>query len=138
MGDLKMGLATLVLACVFTGIWISSYLPIGMGQTGWLMKIGHSGVGIGASNGHLEWFDVTEKEQDVTENETVTRTSELQANQVAVRVVKIRVDYNTRWSIPIWSIVVPLTLFSAYLLLSMPHKSKETKITEPTFAEGAS
>jgi len=33
--------------------------------------------------------------------------------------------------IPYWSIVIPLTLHSAYLLLSKPRKSTPTKITEP-------
>ena len=40
------------------------------------------------------------------------------------------------WVIPYWSIVIPLTLLSAYLLLSKPHNSTPKKITEPTASEG--
>ena len=41
------------------------------------------------------------------------------------------------YCIPYWSIVIPLTLFSAYLLLSKPHKPSPEKIPEPTTNEGA-
>ncbi len=40
------------------------------------------------------------------------------------------------WIVPYWSIVIPLTLLSAYLLLSKPHKSTPKKITEPIANEG--
>lgn len=33
--------------------------------------------------------------------------------------------------IPYWSVVIPLTLFSAWLLLSKPHKAASKKIDEP-------
>jgi hypothetical protein len=39
--------------------------------------------------------------------------------------------------IPYWSIVLPLTLFSAYLLLSKPQKSTPKTIPEPTANDGA-
>ena len=38
--------------------------------------------------------------------------------------------------IPYWSITIPLTLISAFLLLTKPHKSTTKKITEPTINEG--
>jgi len=38
--------------------------------------------------------------------------------------------------IPYWSIVIPLTVTSAFLLFSRPRSSIQTKITEPTAAEG--
>jgi len=38
---------------------------------------------------------------------------------------------------PYWSIVIPLTLLSAYLLLSNPRKSNQKKITETIPADGA-
>jgi len=40
------------------------------------------------------------------------------------------------WIIPYWSIVIPLTLLSAYLLLSKPRKSIQKKIIEPIAVEG--
>lgn len=145
-----MGFAALVLACVFTGIWISSYLRIGMGQTGWLFELGHFGVGIGASNGHLEWFDVTEKEAEVSRKETVTTASEDGANQGlpeddsslkssldpqtsknVATLVSIHVVCNIRWCIPIWSIVAPLTLISVYLLLGKPLRPDNVELTNP-------
>ena len=39
--------------------------------------------------------------------------------------------------VPYWSIVVPLTFLSAFLLLTKPRKSSPMKITEPIPAEGA-
>ena len=35
------------------------------------------------------------------------------------------------WTIPYWSITIPLTLLSAFLLLSKPQKSNQQKITDP-------
>ena len=35
------------------------------------------------------------------------------------------------WKIPIWSIVLPLTLISAFLLLKKPKTSTQKKIPEP-------
>ena len=40
-------------------------------------------------------------------------------------------------TVPYWSLVIPLTLLSAYLLLSKPRKSIQKKITEPVPDEGA-
>jgi len=38
--------------------------------------------------------------------------------------------------IPYWSITTPLTFLSAYLLLKMPRKSNQMKMTEPIATEG--
>jgi len=38
--------------------------------------------------------------------------------------------------VPYWSIVIPLTLLSAFLLLTKLRQSNETKMAEPTPAEG--
>jgi len=53
------------------------------------------------------------------------------------RLVGMMVRHGTRpfWSIPYWSIVLSLTLISAYLLLSMPRKSNQNKISEPIAEE---
>ena len=39
--------------------------------------------------------------------------------------------------IPYWSIVIPMTFVSAYLLLTKPRKTPPKKISEPTHANGA-
>ena len=39
-------------------------------------------------------------------------------------------------TIPYWSVVIPLTLISAYLLLSKPRQSTQQKIVEPIPTEG--
>jgi hypothetical protein len=46
-------------------------------------------------------------------------------------------DREEDYMFPYWSIVVPLTLLSAFLLLSMPGKSTQIKILQPTANEGA-
>ena len=40
------------------------------------------------------------------------------------------------WQVPYWSIVLPLTLISAFLLLSKPRKSIQTKTAQPVANEG--
>ena len=40
------------------------------------------------------------------------------------------------WAVPYWSIAIPMTLASAYLLLSKPRKSIQKKLPEPTSNEG--
>ena len=48
-------------------------------------------------------------------------------------------NQNSKWTrtvIPYWSIVIPMTLLSAFLLLSKPRKSTQTKIVGPISAEG--
>ena len=39
------------------------------------------------------------------------------------------------WKVPYWSVVIPLTLLSAFLLLTKPHQSTPKKCTEPTTEE---
>jgi len=41
------------------------------------------------------------------------------------------------WAIPYWSIVIPLTLLTAYLLLAKPRPNKPKKTIEPVPAGGA-
>ena len=40
------------------------------------------------------------------------------------------------YTIPYWSIVLPLTLISVFLLLSKPRKSNQMKIADPVPSEG--
>ena len=39
--------------------------------------------------------------------------------------------------IPYWFVVIPLTLLSAFLILTKPRKTTPTKIPEPNPVEGA-
>ena len=41
------------------------------------------------------------------------------------------------WLIPCWFFISPLTVVSAFLLLSKPRKSSQTRLTEPVTIEGA-
>ena len=47
------------------------------------------------------------------------------------------IEEESTWIIPYWSIVIPLTLLSAFLLLSKPCKSTSKKIIELNVIEGA-
>ena len=47
--------------------------------------------------------------------------------------VEVRVNW---WTIPYWSITIPSTLISFWLLLSMPRKSNQKKIAELTASDG--
>ena len=57
-----------------------------------------------------------------------TATSDLQVSGFNSPTRPLRIDY---LAIPYWSLVVPLTLFSAYLLLTRPMKSMQKKTLEP-------
>ena len=46
-------------------------------------------------------------------------------------------EQQTRWIAPYWSIVLPVTLIAAYLLLSKPSEATQKKFIEPISDEGA-
>jgi len=49
----------------------------------------------------------------------------------------VLLETNRFYRVPYWSLTVPLTLISAFLLLSKPRQSNPNKLTEPIPAEGA-
>jgi len=86
----KMGVATLVFGCVFMALWVRSYAVFDSYEY--------------RSNTHLD-----------SNAGALSCVTDLYRYQLATRPSPI-----VHWNIPYWSIVLPLTLLSAYLLLSKP------------------
>jgi hypothetical protein len=97
----KLGVVTLLMACVF--------------MAGWLVIPG-------------SWF----------EDETVGLDFTISAGATGFSVnwqgfsSTFGLSSEFEWLIPYWSVTIPLTLISLWLLLSKPRKSNQREITEPT------
>jgi len=155
----KLGVATLAIACVLMGGWVRSLetadhfcrlkrksyteLVSTGGVIVWreltLMKketetsLGHPPNGYSQSKswGVQVFPDNTEhkgwdKESDFQLAGFIFLTATAKWNDIQMAI----------WVIPYWSIVIPLTLISFWLLLSKPRKSTSKKITEPIPTEG--
>jgi hypothetical protein len=149
----KIGILTLVMACVFAGVWVRSEmiyddfhleLPIDRRHT----------LAIESMFGRIEvaaTFYNTQRRrsppahfatQTITFNENEGDFEFSNCWLPTIKGVWGRLDEVDSWSgyivvLPYWSITVPLTLLSAYLLLSKPRKSTPKKLFEPIAAEGA-
>ncbi len=113
----KIGVATLVMACVFAAGWINGLAAhpldpnlIDFRKFATIPIQEHSIVGFGSSNHRLNCLAYESGQYTNSANDGTTTVG---AFVMPVPIV----------SIPFWSIVLPLTLFSAWLLLSKPRKS---------------
>jgi len=97
----KIGMITLVLACLSAAGWARSISVEDVFSFGGRQLRSHSGL--------IEEF--------------VDTSIDLTDFFGQIRTTRVRVTY---WRVPYWSIVVPLTLLSAYLLLSKPRVAKQT------------
>ena len=137
----KIGVATLVMACVFAAGWVRSIFVHDV------LLFVHDGdvLGLwGSQSGSLRWST------DIV-NAQVWTVPQWQ-NWIASEGVHPFDDPNIEWQwrccgfgvaddatervVPYWSITIPLTLISLVLLLSKPRKSTPKKITDPTTSEG--
>lgn len=103
------GLVILVLAMAFMGGWLRSYVN----QYDLLLEVrGDESQHLRSHDGAICWV-----------------------YRVWSRINGVREE--KLFSIPYWSITIPLTLLSAYLLLAKPRPSNQKKISEPVPAGGA-
>ena len=118
----KLGVVTLLLALVFTAGWVRSVVTaatpfrpnlIAFSPATYEVKDGDF-VGIGTERQSLTWWEFDTYDVD-------DPTGHI-GNTTAPVIV---------FAIPFWSIILPLTLVSAFLLLSKPRKSSQTKPIEP-------
>jgi len=122
----KAGCVTLVMACVFMAIWLRTFAAtdtIIVGQ-----------VGISSVDGVLA----------VVTNDEIPTPRWESADAIRLDSDRVRFHWQLRlfgfrrgvdgddqaWTIPYWSIVIPLTLLSAYLLLTKPRQSTAS-VTQP-------
>ena len=132
----KIGVLTLVMACVFMGGWVRSSVMIDCltVSKGWWFGTEY----FMSSNGLCAWYTSIATDfpaiqwrsayHDDPEYQTTqiprTKWSWIDYGMSLGDVIDEN-DYASRlkiWVAPYWSIVVPLTLISAYLLLSKPRK----------------
>jgi len=161
----KVGVVTLVMACVFTAVWIRS---INRRETAAFSVRNNMRFQIFSQNGNVkiriivsdfpvrDFFGQLDKvillkpfftsgvtrEHAVPIDEKMLIRDSSRWNLTGYgfvvanfkqEILSVRVSV---WIVPYWLLVIPLTLVSAYLLLSKPRKSTSKKITEPITTEG--
>lgn len=149
----KAGVATLVMACVFMACWVrSDRIPdeVILAQTrgpfmdsakfqsrkGILLLTYFDEEGI-----PLHWVRpyISRYRRDVALDDSFHRKPRwtFRACGFGVGTVPanesgwVHIPATTLWAIPHWSIILPLTLLSAYLLLSKPRATTPMKTSEP-------
>jgi hypothetical protein len=132
----KVGVVTLLMACVFAGGWVrgySMYDSLALGQTRWstsrygimvIKRFETSGAPIrertewGSSSlvdfGDMNPIDANFSHASFNWRWTRLGFDFLEVNQTSPASVM------TIWAIPYWSIIAPLALLSVHLLLSKP------------------
>ena len=115
----KIGIVTLMLACVFAAGWVRSQYKADV----FIMPLNESSNGVISSrNGEIQW--ATAEFNHIGKPYEPDGLTELKNLPTVLR------------SVPYWPIVIPLTLLSAWLLLSKPRQSKSNTPTKLISAEG--
>ena len=155
----KVGMLTLLLACVFMAGWlrspiVSDVLNIPTGK--------HSFIGLASSGGSLGWARCHFRNPAKSNMSAHPFWEKDKYTHSLINLTLFDIDgLKWRWrcfgfgfyegsiddgdngywmnclQIPYWSIVVSLTLLSSHLLLSKPRKSTQKKSTDPTANVGA-
>jgi hypothetical protein len=142
----KVGVVTLVMACVFMVGWVRSQFKFDNLE----IPCGTARYGVSSAFGGLDFYRLTGLTRALTWR-SVNYTSNLltwDSDEVGSfpSVIEWKWDWagfrfevshigNRRdedYMIPYWSIVYPLTMLSAFLLLCTSQKSIQNKITEPS------
>ena len=134
----KFGLLTLVTACVFAVAWVRSISVVDSVRCRLIPA-----VSLRLHSGEIYCF--------LTSNPRISQTDPMVSCSSDKASSWGKLEFEGQWGslgfgfiqqpgrmtvgMPYWSIVVPLTLISAWLLLSMPGKMPPKKIAEPTAIE---
>jgi hypothetical protein len=161
----KAGCVTLVMACSFMGIWVRArtvrdWISVPRGTAEYFFQIDDRGISLSKNKNLMHLGHFSERPIDWRISESIkgrsSNTDSLDKENDLAETLRhwwglkvIRLEYlknghqetvlwwrSANWTIPNWSITIPLTLLSAYLLLSKPHKATQKKAPEPTPAEG--
>jgi len=147
----KIGVVTLMMACVLMGGWVrSQFITDNFGGP----TQGRFEVGINSIDNSIDFAVFIRGSADKTNwRMPYHDVVENGPNDVAfdsfdgfiwlINICGFRIGFflppqcfHLVCLVPYWSIVIPLTLISAYLLLSKPRVAKPKAVTEPTPAEG--
>lgn len=112
----KAGCVALVMACVFMAAWVRSIQY----QDAFFIYFGARITGIATAEGY---FSLASKPSD----EYVFHYDSFVVSQpirIGAHVDHATVMLGDPWYFPYWSIVAPLTIFSAWLLLTKPRQAK--------------
>ncbi len=147
----KVGVLTLVMACVLTTIWLTCLTNPSLINRLFDRMVPYSGGGVTLfTDGNrislvkgevittideVETIDnsshpttLPESNQDASQDDDQSTDG---VSQMTVPVRLVTLNLTSMVDIPFWSIVVPLILVSAFLLLTKPRKSTVKKIREP-------
>ena len=147
----KIGVVTLLVACVFTAGWVRSLsvqdhlllqnewwvevLLSVNGELGWLSLFGVPGI---SSWGSAKSYSLDEKLQVGPYSWMGGIRWRWRSFGFGFRELRFGQDVTLRLrTIPYWSIVIPLTAISLWLLLFKPRKSAPKKTPEPAASKGA-
>ena len=137
----KFGVVTLVTACVFMGGWVRSY------TTTDILRVCTGKKRVDEFNSdfsRLAWVR-WENYQSIPAFYSSEEANELdlfhcygipcQSHWCEFKYGSEKYEHGSftrvMWMIPYWSVIVPLTLISFWLLLSKPNASTQKRITEP-------
>lgn len=136
----KTGLVTLLMACVFMGLWVRSYqlidmvgIPKSIGKH-FLCSAPEGLVWIAhdyGADGRFEWVVLPVQLTNVSSYFNRMRTKP-HWEFCGLYAGKSDGEGSPFYMIaaPYWSLIAPLTLITTYLLLFKPHKSTQKKIPE--------
>lgn len=149
----RAGCFTLVMSCALTAGWVRSIAKFDfvnqVGESSTLLQV-YSGFGncgcmaLSTKDGALDFFASRFETYDIDPGARIFNPFE-DSDQVwrfcfggfdcgqSISVL----HFKTACQIPYWSIVIPLTLLSTYLLLSKPRQTTSKKITESVPTTGA-
>lgn len=115
-----MGAAALVMACVFAVSWVRSLWITDML---WLPHRRH----VTAASFSWQSFAGTHKMADLFDDDGITWHWHFCGFRYGEYLSSRSYGHLVLWFVPYWSIVIPLALLSAYLLLSKPRLPKASK-----------
>lgn len=140
----KVGCMTLVMALVLAGIWVRSFNTFDI-----LVCPARQQTTLVSGNGSIVWakawiakdtkpFQLPKWKAMPSKSQLFFSDPALNINWIRCRFgsgyeytdAPIRQISSSYWIFPFWSIVMPLTLLSAYLLLSKPRVAKPAAVAE--------
>ena len=143
----KFGVVTLVMACVLTALWVRSIAFWDIKKSGgdsagrcYLVESDNGGVTLGQTENSRDafaefhcWSDPVSESNNQPPLSPELYTWRWKAMgfdfaRLCSRNGSVNITY---WTIPYWSLVIPLTFVSAFLLLSRPRQSTANKAADP-------
>jgi hypothetical protein len=115
----KTGVVTLVMSCALMGLWMRSQLITDT----WCWSIGHETEVVISGDGMLSWWRLSTQRPVARfwNPGFVVQTSD-GTRYANIGDWGVELGLSDSMTVPYWPFVIPLTLFSAYLMLWKPRK----------------